>query len=43
MIRGKIEIESIVVVNPNDEPVAIIDEENVVEKDGYKVIIEPAD
>lgn len=33
--------ESIIVTNSDNEPIAIITDDEIVEKDGYKVIIEP--
>jgi hypothetical protein len=41
MIIGEDYFESIIVTNSDDEPIAIITDEEIVEKDGYKVIIEP--
>lgn len=38
---GNKEIESIVVVNKNDEVIAIISDKEIVENKDYKVIIEP--
>ena len=37
---GDKEFSSITVVNKDNEPVAIIDDSHIVEKDGYKVILE---
>ncbi len=36
------DIESIIVTTHKDEVVAIISEKEIVEKEGYKVILEPA-
>jgi hypothetical protein len=34
--------DSIIITTANDEVIAIISDSEVVEKDGYKVILEPA-
>lgn len=37
---GNKEYESAIIVNKDNEPVAVIDDMHIVEKDGYKVIFE---
>jgi len=40
---SKKEIESIIVTNSDNEVIAVITDDEIIEKEGYKVILEPLD